>query len=38
VVMQRGRLVEQGDAEEICRTPQQPYTQALLAATPTIGL
>jgi ABC-type oligopeptide transport system ATPase subunit len=38
VVMQRGRLVEQGDAEEICRAPQQPYTRALLAATPTIGL
>ena len=38
VVMQHGKLVEQGDAEAICRAPQQPYTQALLAATPAIGL
>jgi peptide/nickel transport system ATP-binding protein len=36
-VMQGGKLVEQGDAEEICRAPRQPYTQALLAATPTIA-
>ncbi len=38
VVMQHGKLVEQGNAEEICRTPRQPYTQALLAATPTIAV
>ena len=36
VVMQRGRIVEQGESEEICRAPQQPYTQALLAATPQV--
>ena len=33
-VMERGRLVEMGEAEELCARPQQPYTQQLLAATP----
>jgi ABC-type oligopeptide transport system ATPase subunit len=33
-VMQRGALVEVGDAVSICDHPQQPYTQALIAATP----
>jgi peptide/nickel transport system ATP-binding protein len=33
-VMERGRLVEIGEAEAICSTPQMPYTQKLLAATP----
>ena len=32
VVMQMGEVVEQGPAEEIFNNPQQPYTQALLAA------
>ena len=36
VVMQRGRIVEQGEAEALCRAPSQPYTQALLAATPQV--
>jgi peptide/nickel transport system ATP-binding protein len=36
VVMQGGRIVEQGEAEALCRAPGQPYTQALLAATPQI--
>ena len=36
VVMQRGRIVEEGESEALCRAPQQPYTQALLAATPVI--
>src|SRR6202789_1416419 len=34
VVMQRGRVVEEGEADALCRAPRQPYTQALIAATP----
>lgn len=33
-VMQRGRLVEVGDAVEVCQRPREAYTQALIAATP----
>ena len=33
-VMQRGRLVEIGDALEVCDHPRDPYTQRLIAATP----
>jgi ABC-type microcin C transport system duplicated ATPase subunit YejF len=33
-VMQLGKLVEQGSAEQILTAPQHPYTQALLAAVP----
>ena len=33
-VLRRGKLVEIGDALEICETPQHPYTQQLIAATP----
>ena len=33
-VMQRGRLVEVGDAVQICEHPREEYTQRLLAATP----
>jgi microcin C transport system ATP-binding protein len=32
VVMQQGRVVEEGPAEEIFARPREPYTQALLAA------
>ena len=32
--MQRGRIVEQGDAETVYSSPQHPYTQELLAAVP----
>jgi ABC-type glutathione transport system ATPase component len=34
VVMQHGRVVEEGEAEALCNAPRQQYTQALIAATP----
>jgi oligopeptide transport system ATP-binding protein len=33
-VMNRGKLVEEGPAEEVYSNPQDPYSQALLAAVP----
>jgi peptide/nickel transport system ATP-binding protein len=33
-VMYQGRLVEEGDAEEVCNHPQHEYTQKLLDAVP----
>jgi ABC-type glutathione transport system ATPase component len=35
-VMQRGRIVEEGDYREICDAPQNAYTQQLIAATPVL--
>ena len=33
-VMQHGRVVEEGDALQVCDHPREAYTQALVAATP----
>ena len=35
-VMQHGRIVEQGTAEQILTAPRHPYTRALLASVPKI--
>jgi peptide/nickel transport system ATP-binding protein len=34
IVLQHGRLVEEGSWQQICESPREPYTQQLLAATP----
>ncbi len=34
IVLQHGRIVEQGDPDALFRHPQHPYTQRLLAAVP----
>lgn len=33
-VMHRGRVVEMGDAEQICTSPREPYTRSLISAVP----
>ncbi len=35
-VMYAGRIVEEGQAHEVLRSPRHPYTQGLLAASPTL--
>ena len=37
VVMFKGKVVEQGDAETIFHNPQHPYTKALINAVPRLG-
>jgi oligopeptide/dipeptide ABC transporter ATP-binding protein len=37
VVMYRGRIVEQGSADDLFRSQRHPYTRALVAATPRLG-
>ncbi|HTV97325.1 MAG TPA: ABC transporter ATP-binding protein [Steroidobacteraceae bacterium] len=36
-VMQRGRIVEEGPAERVLRSPRHPYTRSLIEATPQLG-
>ena len=36
VVMQRGRVVEQGPAAQVLERPQHPYTKMLIGAVPTM--
>ena len=36
-VMHHGRIVELGETERVLDQPQDPYTQALLRAVPTVG-
>ncbi|MGX1696595.1 ABC transporter ATP-binding protein [Microbacterium keratanolyticum] len=38
IVMHRGRVVEQGPARQILENPQHPYTQALVAAAPSVAV
>jgi len=38
IVMNEGQLVEQAAAEEIYENPQDPYTQKLLAAVPSLSI
>jgi peptide/nickel transport system ATP-binding protein len=38
MVLERGRLVETGSWQQVCDSPQQPYTQQLLAATPELPI
>jgi ABC-type glutathione transport system ATPase component len=37
-VMQRGRLVEFGDCEQVCDAPREEYTRRLITATPEIPI
>ncbi len=37
VVMLRSEKVEEGEAERVFKTPQHPYTRALLSAVPQLG-
>ncbi|WP_370396497.1 ABC transporter ATP-binding protein [Intestinicryptomonas porci] len=34
IVMTNGKIVEEGEAEELCKNPKHPYTKKLIAAIP----
>jgi len=38
IVMEAGRIVEEGGVDDILDRPRHPYTRALIAATPTLDL
>jgi ABC-type dipeptide/oligopeptide/nickel transport system ATPase component len=38
IVMYRGEIVEQGSVEEVLNNPQHPYTRALIACIPKLGV
>jgi peptide/nickel transport system ATP-binding protein len=38
LVMRAGRILEHGPTERVCRHPQHPYTQQLMAAVPRVML
>jgi ABC-type dipeptide/oligopeptide/nickel transport system ATPase component len=38
IVMFRGKIVERGPVEQVLRHPQHPYTQALIACIPRLGV
>ena len=35
IVMTKGKIVEEGEAEELCKNPRHEYTKSLIAAVPT---
>ena len=34
IILQRGKIVEQGTAQEVIKNPQHPYSQSLIQAIP----
>jgi oligopeptide/dipeptide ABC transporter ATP-binding protein len=38
IVMYKGKIVETGNSEDVCKKPLHPYTQALIDSTPTMEM